>query len=102
LAAAYSFRDGAGSSARILMVENHDDFGGHANRNEFHLGGRLQLLNAGTFFIDSPTPYSPIADGLLKKLGIDPPQSEARYTDHNLYRSLGLRSAVFFDKDTFG
>ena len=101
LAAAYFFREKAGNSARILILENHDDFGGHAKRNEFHLGGKLQLLNGGTLLIDSPTPYSPVADGLLKKLGIDPPQFEARYTDHKLYRSLGLQSAVFFDKETF-
>lgn len=102
LAAAYFFREKAGKSARILILENHDDFGGHAKRNEFHLGGRLQLLNGGTLLIDSPTKYSPEADGLLKQLGIDPPRFEASYTDHKLYRSLGLDSAVFFDKETFG
>src|SRR6202046_3958594 len=102
LAAAYFFREKTGKSARILILENHDDFGGHAKRNEFRLGGRRQLLNGRTLLIDSPTPYSPVADGLLKKVGIDPPQFEARYTDHKLYRSLGLDSAVFFDKETFG
>ncbi|MGB6391181.1 MAG: FAD/NAD(P)-binding protein, partial [Candidatus Acidiferrales bacterium] len=45
LAAAHFFRERAGKSARILILENHDDFGGHAKRNEFHLGGRLELLN---------------------------------------------------------
>lgn len=102
LAAAYFFREQAGKSARVLILENHDDFGGHAKRNEFHLGGKFQLLNGGTLLIDSPTPYSTVADGLLKKLGIDPPQFEEKFTDHKLYRSLGLRSAVFFDKETFG
>src|SRR5215472_5760398 len=102
LAAAHFFRERAGASARVLILENHDDFGGHAKRNEFHLGGRLQLLNGGTLLIDSPTPYSPVADGLLKKLGIDPPQFDAKFTDRKLYHSLGLGSAVFFDKETFG
>jgi len=102
LDAAYFFREKAGTSARILILENHDDFGGHAKRNEFHLGGRLQLLNGGTFLIDSPTPYSRVADGLLKKLGIDPPDFDTKFTDHKLYRSLGLQSAVFFDRETFG
>ena len=102
LAAAYFFREKAGQAARILILENHDDFGGHAKRNEFHLGGRLQLLNGGTLLIDSPTPYSPVADGLLKTLGIDPPQFEARFTDRKLYRSLSLGSGVFFDKQAFG
>lgn len=102
LSAAHFFRQQAGRSARILLLENHDDFGGHAKRNEFHLGGKLQLLNGGTFLIDSPTPYSTQADGLLKALGIDPRKLEETTSDHKLYPSLGLKSAVFFDKETFG
>ena len=78
LAAAYFYRGRAGRSSRILILENHDDFGGHAKRNEFHLGGRLQLLNGGTLEIDSPTPYSREADGLLKKLGIYPEEFEKK------------------------
>jgi spermidine dehydrogenase len=102
LSAAHFFRERAGKSAHILILENHDDFGGHAKRNEFHLGGKLQLCNGGTFLIDSPTPYSSQADGLLKKLGIDPPKLEETTTDRHLYQSLGLKRAVFFDKETFG
>ncbi|MGE5204583.1 MAG: NAD(P)-binding protein [Chlamydiota bacterium] len=102
LAAAHFFREQAGQRARILVLENHDDFGGHARRNEFHLGGRLQLINGGTMLIDSPTPYSRQADGLLKKLGIDPPQLAARCNDSRLYAGLRLQPAVFFDKQTFG
>jgi spermidine dehydrogenase len=102
LAAAHFFRESAGRDVDILILENHDDFGGHARRNEFHMGGRLQLMNGGTMLIDSPTPYSPQADGLLKKLGVDPPKLAARYNDEKLYSSLGLRPAIFFDKETFG
>lgn len=102
LAAAHFFRERAEQSASILILENHDDFGGHARRNEFHLGGRLQLMNGGTMLIDSPTPYSPQADGLLKKLGIDPPRLAKRCNDSKLYANLGLQPAVFFDKETFG
>lgn len=102
LAAAYFFRERAGASAKILILENHDDFGGHAKRNEFHLGGKLQLLNGGTMLIDSPTPYSTEASGLLKKLGIDAAELDKKYTDHSLYRSLGLGSGIFFDRETFG
>jgi spermidine dehydrogenase len=102
LATAHFFREQAGPGARVLILENHDDFGGHARRDEFHLGRRLQLMNGGTMLIDSPTPYSPQADGLLKKLGIDPPRLAARCTDSTLYSSLGLQPAIFFDKETFG
>ena len=102
LAAAYFFRKHAGESARILILENHDDFGGHAKRNEFHLGGQMQLVNGGTVAIDSPTPYSAEADGLLKELGIDPPAMAKKYPAINLSADLGLKQAVFFDQETFG
>jgi spermidine dehydrogenase len=61
LAAAHFYRERAGKSAKILILENHDDFGGHAKRNEFQLGGRLQLLNGGTMLIDSPRHTAPAA-----------------------------------------
>src|SRR5712671_4526557 len=102
LAAAHFYRERAGVSAKILILENHDDFGGHAKRNEFHLGGGLQLLNGGTMLIDSPTPYSPEAAGLLKKLGIDAAALDKKCSDPDQYRSLGLGAGVFFDRETFG
>ena len=33
LAAAHFYRKAAGPKARILILDNHDDFGGHAKRN---------------------------------------------------------------------
>jgi spermidine dehydrogenase len=102
LAAAHFFRERVGTSARILILENHDDFGGHAKRNEFHLDGRLALLNGGTLEIDSPTPYSREAGGLIQKLGIDPPAFEEKYSDQSIYQSLGLSEGIFFDQETFG
>ena len=54
LAAAHFFRAHAGREARILILDNHDDFGGHAKRNEFRLGGRMLLMNGGTMDVDSP------------------------------------------------
>src|SRR5882762_6003500 len=71
LSAAHFFRARTSASSRILVLDNHDDFGGHARRNEFQLGGRLQLLNGGTLEIDSPRPYAAVPTGLLKELGID-------------------------------
>ena len=100
LAAAYFFRKNTGADSRILILDNHDDFGGHAKRNEFRPAGRLLLANGGTFAIESPFPYSQVARGLLTELGIDPPALEAKCADRQLYR--GLKAAVFFDKETFG
>jgi spermidine dehydrogenase len=100
LAAAYFYGKQAGSKARILILDNHDDFGGHAKRNEFRPGGRLLLANGGTVAIESPFPYSHEARRLLTELGIDPPALEKQCVDRDVYRGLG--SGYFFDKETFG
>ncbi len=99
LAAAWFYRRKK-PRAKILIVENHDDFGGHAKRNEFHLNGRMELINGGTMDIDSPYPYSKAASGLLSALGIDPVKLEKECSDPSIYR--GLRNAVFFDKESWG
>src|SRR5579864_4772761 len=99
LAAAYFYRKHAGPSARILILDNHDDFGGHAKRNEFHLGGRMLLTNGGTVAIESPFPYSKEARGLLTELGIDPPALQKKYSGNGAFGGLGF--GYFFDKDTF-
>ena len=101
LAAAHFFRQAAGDQARILILENHDDFGGHAKRNEFHAGNRTILGFGGTFAIESPSPYSAVAKALIEELGIDVP-SYPRYVSKDLYRSLGLKRRIFFDQETFG
>jgi spermidine dehydrogenase len=102
LAAAHFFRARTGPKARILILDNHDDFGGHAKRNEFHIDGRMLLMNGGTMSIESPFDYSPEAAGLFAELGIDPPALEAKCAKPAVYREMGLKSAVFFDKETFG
>ena len=101
LSAAHFYR-AAKPGAKILILDNHDDFGGHAKHNEFHLDGKLHLLNGGTLEIDSPRPYSAVADGLLKTLGIDPPALNAACDKDELYPSLGMGRGVFFDRETFG
>lgn len=101
LAAAHYFRKAAGEKARILILENHDDFGGHAKRNEFRAGNRTILGFGGTYSIESPAPYSTVAKALVEELGVDVP-SYSKYVDKNLYRSFGLKPHIFFDKDTFG
>ncbi len=93
------YRAHAGKSARILILDNHDDFGGHAKRNEFH-DGRMLLANGGTWAIESPFPYSDVAHGLMNELGVNPDKLEAKCDDKDPYPHL--KSAYFFDKETFG
>jgi spermidine dehydrogenase len=101
LAAAHYFRKAAGPRARILILENHDDFGGHAKRNEFQTSGRPLIGYGGTFSIESPAPYSAVAKGLIRELGIDV-ASFPKFLDMRAFTSLGLRTSVFFDRETFG
>lgn len=103
LSAAYFYRARMGNQARILILDNHDDFGGHAKRNEFRPGGQLWIANGGTAGIESPFPYSREARGLMDALGIDPvalSEKAAKAADRNAFQ--GLRPAFFFDKETFG
>jgi spermidine dehydrogenase len=102
LAAAWFYRRAAGPSARILVLDNHDDFGGHAKRNEFTLDGRLVLGYGGSESIDSPrTHYSDVAKALLRDLGVDIERFESAF-DRKFYSSLGLTRGVFFAREAFG
>jgi spermidine dehydrogenase len=101
LSAAHFYRKASGGKARILILDNHDDFGGHAKRNEFRLNNAFRLGFGGTFSIESPAPYSPVAKGVIEELGIDV-ASYPKYFAKTLYSSFGLRPKIFFDKETFG
>jgi len=103
LAAAYFYRARTNPKARVLILDNHDDFGGHAKRNEFRPGGTLWIANGGTAGIESPFAYSKEALGLMQAIGIEP-RALAAEANKNADRSIfqGLQSAYFFDHETFG
>ena len=71
LAAAWYYLKKAGPDARVLVLDNHDDFGGHAKRNEFHHKDRMLLSLGGAQNLDSPSNYGDVAGSLLIDLGID-------------------------------
>jgi len=103
LGSAYYFLSNAGRGARVLILDNHDDFGGHAKRNEFRHNGRLLAINGGTLNIEAPQRYNEAAKSLLAGIGIDLARFQSENAaNHQLYRSLGLGSGIFFDKETWG
>jgi spermidine dehydrogenase len=101
LSAAWFYRR-ARPNARILILDNHDDFGGHAKRNEFTLGGRRIIGYGGSQSLQSPKAlYSPAAKGLLSDLGVDVARFESAF-ERSLYASLGLSRGTFFNREAFG
>ncbi|QEY26483.1 NAD(P)-binding protein [Neisseria zalophi] len=89
--------------AKILLLDNHEDFGGHAQRNEFTVDGRLLISYAGSESIDSPkSEYSEESLALLEDLGIDYTKFE-QYFHQDLYeQTRKLKEGVFFNQAAFG
>lgn len=103
LAAAYYFVKQVGRGAKVLILDNHDDFGGHAKRNEFRYNGKTLAINGGTLNIEAPGRYFETSKQLLHDIGIDLDRFTSTNTkNRGLYRSLGLNNAHFFDKETWG
>ena len=103
LSAAYFFLTSAGPGARVLVLDNHDDFGGHAKRNELTYRGRTLMLNGGTSYLESVGQFSTVARTLLAAIGIYVESADATSAaGRKFYRSLGLGNATFFAKEVFG
>jgi spermidine dehydrogenase len=100
LAAAY-FWHKALPNQRVLVLDNHDDFGGHAKRNEFRYNGKTFLSYGGTMSIATPYPYSYMAKALLVDLGIDVSRN-TEFINRDLVEKHKLGPAMFFDKEHFG
>lgn len=100
LAAAWFYRR-ENPAARVLVIDNHDDFGGHAKRNEFTVGNQTRIAYGGTETIDTPSSYSSVARALLEDISIDL-QKFYDYYDQDLYDDLGLEYAIAYDSATYG
>ncbi|MFK8049277.1 MAG: NAD(P)-binding protein [Halioglobus sp.] len=88
-------------AARILILENHDDFGGHAKRNEFDVDGHTLLGYGGSQSIEEPSEYPEVALQMFSDLGIDLSKFDRAY-DQGFYQRNGLAGGVFFDRENWG
>lgn len=102
LAAAFLYRQQAGPDARVLVLDNHDDFGGHATRNEFTASnGWLVIGYGGSQSLETPSYFTPLVKQVLTDIGIDTEKFHD-YFDSEWHERLGLGEAVFFRKEDFG
>ena len=101
LSAAYFYRQRAGPQAKILILDNHDDFGGHATRNEFNVDGKELIGYGGTQSIDSPANYSSVSSQLLKDIGINTDRFYDYY-DQDYFTSRKMGSGIWFSKEAYG
>jgi spermidine dehydrogenase len=99
LTAAYHYQK-KHPQAKILVIDNHDDFGGHAKRNEFNINGEMRIGYGGTEAIDTPSSYSSEAKELIKEIGIDVEKFYEAY-DQSLYSSMDLGKGIVFDNQSF-
>jgi spermidine dehydrogenase len=102
LAAALTYRQQAGSAARVLIVEALDDFGGHARRNEFVADGRIVLGHGGSQSLQTPSYFSPAVNALIGSLGIDLEKFETEYFDRDWASRRNLVESYFFARELFG
>ncbi len=87
--------------ARILILDNHDDFGGHARRNEFQVGGRTLIGYGGNQSLEAPSGYSDVVKGLLRDLGVDTKRFDTAY-DQEFYKRHGLAAGIYFNRRDWG
>ena len=88
--------------ASILILDNHDEFGGHARRNEFNVGGRLLLGYGGSESLEGiRRRWSAVARACVASIGVDVDRLERAF-DVGLYPGLGLSSGLFFPREIYG
>ena len=101
LSAAHFFKDRTEQIPKTLILDNHDDFGGHAKRNEFVVNERTMLAYGGSQSIESPSYYEEVSKKLLSDLGIDFNKFYQAY-DFDYFKNRGLDTGFYFNKTTYG
>ncbi|WP_435212919.1 NAD(P)-binding protein [Luminiphilus sp. nBUS_16] len=100
LAAAHYYRERFGDDTRILLLDNHDDFGGHAKRNEFHQGGGMVLSLGGTHNLEW-WQFSDDVKAFMKTFGVDV-EAMRNNMDFSYGQDAPNSPAMWFDESTYG
>ena len=102
LAAALFYQRKAGKDARILLLDNHDDFGGHARRNEFHSQGLMLLGAGGSGFIQDAHLYSEQSLQLVEELGFNLNELRKKMDPAWPHGGGSQRVGMYMDREHFG
>ncbi|NOR35844.1 MAG: twin-arginine translocation pathway signal, partial [Woeseiaceae bacterium] len=90
-----------GTDKKVLVIDNHDDFGGHAKRNEFKVDGQELIGYGGSQSLESPGQYSKQAAQLLRDVGIEVDRFYD-YFDRDYFQRQGLGPAIYFSREEYG
>ena len=101
LSAAYFYQQRHGHDKKVLILDNHDDFGGHAKRNEHTINGNTRITYGGSQTLVDPLHSGRIVRDLLTDIGIDLDRFKTAY-DVDFYKRHNLGAVTYFNKDTFG
>ena len=101
LAAAHFYRQQHGQNSKILILDNHDDFGGHAKRNEHSFDGNTRISYGGSQTIVEPAHSDPVVLKTFDDIGVDLKRFETAY-DIDFFRRNDLGATTYFNKAVFG
>jgi spermidine dehydrogenase len=101
LAAAYFYQQKHGKDKKVLILDNHDDFGGHAKRNEHTIDGNTRISYGGSQSLVDPYDGSEVVLNLFSDIGIDLERFKTAY-DVDFFRRNNLGAVTYFNKEVFG
>ncbi len=96
LASAYVYQKERGGEAKVLLLENNDNFGGHARRNTFRWKNTTLIVNGGTYDLEAPERAPAEAAEIFDDVGITAERLVA-FRDPDYRKRFGLSSTAFFD-----
>jgi len=101
LSAAYFYQQEHGRDKKVLILDNHDDFGGHAKRNEHTIGRDTRISYGGSQSLVQPNHAHEIVRNLLEDIGIDLDRFKTAY-DTDFFKRHNLGAVTYFNKRIFG
>jgi spermidine dehydrogenase len=101
LSAAYFYQQKHGRDKKVLVLDNHDDFGGNAKRNEHTIDGDLRIGEGGSESFEDPRGFRETVSNLIEDLGIDLDRFESAY-DADFFKRHGLGAVSYFNKRIYG